>query len=328
MAMQESKSKQIGNITSGGEAIHRKVVATCCAVLGISFAAYFLLFGYLFDIDSPLIGGPKRLLIEDNVGRLSITRAFDSLELFFDDEFSLGNGHQVVRIKDGIDRLLAPAEYEVRQSSNRKGLTVQLKNRDSSVGEMRLFIRFKGSTQGDFPTKKFINTIVLDRQEVSLTSFYQHFLNLKQSNVLYYKSFTIQNISNYLARTSGMQLLVAVTAILIFLLAGQVIVFFLTVMEHLLSKDTLQFGKHARIPINWLDIVSEDYSTFLGFLGTALSLWLALEQSSMDFSNFFQLLELIKYAVFTTVLGLLIRTIYGIRKFIYDISAKEKGSDQ
>lgn len=79
----------------------------------------------------------------------------------------------------------------------------------------------------------------------------------------------------------------------------------------------MEIGENASIPINWLDIISERYSTFLGFLGTVVSLWVALERSGMDFSNFFELLDILKYAVFTTVLGLVTRSIYGMREFLY-----------
>lgn len=330
MKEQKAKSNQTRNIAPDSETTHRKSVAKWCAILSVAFAVYFLLLGPFIDIDSPLIGGPKRLLIEDNIASLSINRGFSSLELFLDDDFWLGDGHRIVRIQDGTSTLLGPTDYEVRQSSDRRALTVQLKDKAGFVGETRLFIQFKGSDPGDFPTRKFVNTVVLDRQEVPLTSFHHQFLNLKQSRVQYYKSFTLQNLSSCLARTLGVQLLYVVTALLVILLASQVIVFFGTITEDLLYKGTFQLGPQAKIPINWLDIVSEEYSTLLGFLGTVLSLWIALEQSSMDFSNFFQLLELIKYAVFTTVLGLLIRSIYGLREFVYRISrsSKTRGADQ
>jgi len=306
---------------------HQTTVAKWCAITSLMFCIYFFALCPFIDVESPLIGGPKRLLLESNYLQLSVLRNFDLIEIFFEDELQLSGSNQVIHISKNWYRVLEAKDYEITLGANNKSIKMKLLNKQPLAGGIKFFVYLRGDTQSSLPTKKFITSVLLDTKPVTLTEFYKQYLDVKQSNIKYYRSFAIENISSYLARTVGVQLLYTVTGLLIVLLVGQLIVFFGTIIEEIVFKDPLQFGKQARIPISWLDAVAEEYSTFLGFLGTVLSLWIALEQSSTDYSDFFQILAIIKYAVFTTVLGLLIRSIYGVREFWFkaniDVNTKD-----
>lgn len=117
----------------------------------------------------------------------------------------------------------------------------------------------------------------------------------------------------------------AITYILVVILAIQLVIFFLTMVESLLSKRDLQIGLGSISPIDIVDIISEDYAVIFGFLGTVLSMWVALETAGLDYSNFFEILDLVKFAIFTTVLGLIIKSIYGIREFVFKLQTKTGG---
>jgi len=220
-------ANQLEDKKGWGETKRKKIITTVFIVSSISFAVYFFLLGHLIDIDRPIIGGPKHLEISDNIGHMTIKRAFKSLELFFDEPFNLADGHQIVRVtKEGKFKVLTPINSEVRKSGDGKKLIIQLKDDNDSISDTRLFIIFRGSGRDDFPTRKYISKVMMDGKEISLTSFYKNDLDLGQSKINYYKSFTIQNLSNYGARKWGMPLLSIVMGILIILVAGQVIIFF------------------------------------------------------------------------------------------------------
>ena len=62
----------------------------------------------------------------------------------------------------------------------------------------------------------------------------------------------------------------------------------------------------------------------LGFLGTVTSIWIALELMDLFYSDFFQILQLMKVAIFTTVLGLFTKILYEIKEWYY---GKIRGSE-
>ena len=70
----------------------------------------------------------------------------------------------------------------------------------------------------------------------------------------------------------------------------QLIIFVLTFIYRIFTLNQINLAEEAVIPLKYFDIVSRDYAITIGFLGTVLSIWIALEVEGMDYSNFFQIL--------------------------------------
>ncbi len=261
---------------------------------------------------------------EDNVIRLSLKKKFSILEIYFKDNVTLSKGHQIFVVKEKTSPLMF-AKYEVASSPDKKSIQITIKDSKEISGWLTMYIYFKGVGSRDFPTRKYIKAISFDGSDVGITSFYNTFLIQEDSNLKYYKAFSIRNISNFLAIQYGQILIYAITYILVVILAIQLVIFFLTMVESLLSKRDLQIGLGSISPIDIVDIISEDYAVIFGFLGTVLSMWVALETAGLDYSNFFEILDLVKFAIFTTVLGLIIKSIYGIREFVFKLQTKTGG---
>jgi hypothetical protein len=299
----------------------------------LTFGAIIIIILYfivcqIIDSDKTIIGGPKYLVNEDNVLRLSLKKRFNILEIYFTDDVNLSKGHQIFVVKEKISPLMF-SDYEVISSSDKKSVQITVKDSKEISGWIELYIYFKGVGARDFPTRKYIKAISFDGDDIGITYFYKTLLNHEASNLRYYKAFDINSMSNYLAVNFGKKLIYSITFFLIVILAVQLFIFFLTTVKSLLSKKDLQLGLGSKSPmntINIIDIISEEYAVIFGFLGTVLSMWVALETSGLDYSNFFEILDLVKFAIFTTVLGLIIKCIYGIREFVFKLETTEGGN--
>jgi hypothetical protein len=285
-------------------------------LLIVGVFAYFLI-GQLFNFDSILIGGPKYLLIEDNFLSVGINRSFSKLELFFREPVRVGKNNEVLKQKNSQREPIKAENYTITSSTDNKAISVNIK--EDINGTIYIKINFSALSVGGFPKKKYIKNVILDGNEIGLTKFFNSFIDQRDGNIEYYKSFDLKNISSILAEQYGSWLFYTVSLILVVLLTIQFIVFFVTVIESFFSEKAIKIGENAIFPLNLIDTVSRDFSVFLGFLGTIVSIWTALEISDFDYSNFFQILGIIKMAVFTTVLGLLVRILYSIREFVFNL---------
>ena len=161
---------------------------------------------------------------------------------------------------------------------------------------------------------KKIKSVHFDSQKIGITDFNNNYI--VDSNLVYFRSYHFSNISSYMAEKYGQLLLRIVSIFLLILLISQLFLFFFTIIESIIKKESLIVNDHPILMIKAIDYVSKNYAIILGFLGTVLSIWITLELSMHDYSNFFQILDIIRLAIFTTVEGLLIVTIYSIREFV------------
>lgn len=265
-----------------------------------------------WDTDSEIIGGPKYLYVQDNVIILTIVKSFEILEIEFKEPIDLSKKHNIYIIDNDKNTILKENEYKIN-SINSKLIRINILN--NLFGKISIHLNLSGSEKGAFPKRTFIKEIKLDKKVIGLKTFYSDFLEQNQSNAYYYKSFDMQNISNFLAMQIGNTLLSVIIYSLSILFVFQLIIFIVTFIYRIFTLNQINTAEKAIMPFKYFDIVSRDYAITFGFLGTILSIWIALEVEGMDYSNFFQILATIKKAVFTSVLGLLIKFVYSIREF-------------
>ncbi len=297
-------------------------------VLGlIVFIFVYFIVSELYDTDSTLIGGPKSLLLVDNVLSLSINKRVSIIEIYFRNKVYLSKGHHVYTVKDTITPL-APVVHEVLASRDNKSIQIKVNSTETTSGGLKAYVYFKGIGPMEFPTRKYIKSIALDGSVYSVTEFYDTFLNKNESNLKYYKPLTIKNLSNILALKAGPPSITLVMLILVVVLFTQFSLVWLTIIKSVIKKEDINLGENATFPINVIDIISEDYAIIFGFLGTVLSMWVALERSELDYSNFLEVLSLVKIAIFTTVMGLAIRILYGGRQFVFKLQNIIRGKQK
>jgi len=144
-------------------------------------------------------------------------------------------------------------------------------------------------------------------------NFYYNEINKNQSNIELYNAFDISNLSNFIARLIGKQAIIFLITILMILLICQMLLFIIFVLRQPPHVKEYFDNPEKNAPVTFVDKLSNEFAIPLGFLGTVVSIWVSLEEGYIDYSSFFQILEIIKLAIFTTVLGLSIKILCIIR---------------
>ncbi|MBW2643548.1 MAG: hypothetical protein JRC89_09310 [Deltaproteobacteria bacterium] len=271
------------------------------------------------DIDSVLVGGPKYLMVEDNHIILPINKKFSSLGLFFTEPVLLGIDNKIYIEKNGEGKkVLDDSKYKISSSSDNKVITINLNYKFDST--LFIDINFAGLTKGGFYKKRYIENIDIDTRDVSLSKFYNVYIDTNKTNLSYFKSLDLRNISTFLAENYGTLIFMADLWILISVFSIQFVLLFVTIIYSIIKQSSVKIGDDAIFPIKYIDMMARDFAVILGFFGTVVSIWTALEISQFDYSNFSQILGMIKIAVFTTVLGLGTRITYGIREFFFTLN--------
>ena len=286
-------------------------------LIAIIFVFLYYLIIQFVDIDSVLIGGPKYLMVEDNHINLPINKNFSSLELFFTEPVLLSKNHIIyIQKEEGEKKVLDSSEYKISGSSNNKVITIKLNPKFDPT--LFVDINFLNVISGGFSKKRYIKSIDIDGKDVSLSKFYNIYIDTDKTNLSYYKSLDLRNISSFLAENYGTLILMADLWVLISVFTIQLFLLFSTLVYSIFKPSSVKIGDNAIFPLKYIDMMARDFAVILGFFGTVVSVWTALEISEFDYSNFFQILAMIKIAVFTTVLGLGTRIMYAIREFFYE----------
>jgi hypothetical protein len=287
------------------------------ALSWIAWSLIILILVYIFicqkwDTDSGIIGGPKYLYIQDNVIILTILKSFEILEIEFKEDIELSDKHNIYLVTKDSKSIIEKDKYTITPLNKR---IIKVSIPSNLSGKISIRLNLAAAEFGAFPKRILIKEVRLDKKIVGLKTFHSDYLDEAESNTNYYKSFDIQNISNFLAMHIGNTLLSVIIYLLGIIFVFQLIVFVLTFIYRIFTLNQIKLAEEAFVPLKYFDIVSRDYAITIGFLGTVLSIWIALEVEGMDYSNFFQILNIIKKAVFTSVLGLLIKFIFSIREF-------------
>ena len=285
------------------------IMLTSTVLIGV-----YLIASSLWWVDNPVIGGRSKLMVQDSVLHLSLKPQFKILEIYFSEKFASSRDPQF----GTIAKIFSPFSSTDCTTSIIGNIMVRVAiiNDSAIKGQTDLIVYFRERGRGDIPKRRFIKSVRMDGKQINLKDFYENFLITDQSNVEYYKPLDIRNISNTLENIFGESLVLLVTFILLVMLGAQIFIIMMSFIKQLLPQLYTEVGGKAIFPVNWIDGFAKNYSMLFGFLGTILSIWVSSRDGNTDYGDFFQMLNMVKFAVFTTVLGLMVRIAYEVRVYL------------
>jgi len=319
MPSEPSGGKQFGMTRRRVEMVN-KITNILFMIIAVLLALFFTFFQKT-DKEFSILG-PRYLRCNDNIMRLVLNRSFKSLEFRFTDPVRLSRG-KITKYENGQS-----ISSDVKPIGDRI-IYISI-DRDTSTTNQRARIEliFSEYKKGNVPRRRQIREVLVNSNRISSYDFLSNYVAENSSNIELYKPFHFANVSNYLAEKYGNALLSVIKVFLLILLITQILILFYTFIESFISKESIIIEGHPVPFIRYIDMISKDYAVILGFLGTVVSIWVALEISGHDYSNFLQILDIIKTAIFTTVEGLVIVTVYSIRELVFNIESSNDGNEK
>jgi len=237
--------------------------------------------------------GFPRLQIRDNVLRLTLKTECRTIEFGLQEPLRvapnlIGNSHS-----QGVT---------LQRTKDWDRFTIVAPEGKSLNGE-QLLIQMSDSTVG-LPRRTYITDLRLDGRPESIPAFYNRLMVQTESNPVLYYPFQIKNLSSFVSEKIGASALWLILITLIGLAAYQFIMFLISVIWQPEQVKEFFEKEQTKRGASFLDELATRFAIPLGFLGTVVSVWYSLEQSDTDFASFAQMLEIIKVAIFTSVLGL------------------------
>lgn len=155
----------------------------------------------------------------------------------------------------------------------------------------------------DRPASREITDVFVDGQLVAPYDLLLRFLDRDRSTLVLHYPLAIGNISREVAHRAGPYLLIVAMGSLLSLALCQLILLLLTWWWR---PDTVKhyLGGHApagAVPL--VDRLSSELAIPLGLFGTIIGIWLALEQPGITYASFGEVLSILRFAIFSTVLG-------------------------
>jgi len=147
--------------------------------------------------------------------------------------------------------------------------------------------------------------IVLDDNHITSQLLYLTQIDRARSTLQVYFPFAMQNVSGELARSLGPVLMWLLMFALVLLLVAQWIIVFLRFKWIRDSAYGKQLSEH--VLITRLESIADTSAIPLGLFGTIVGIWMALEQPSVHFSSFAHVVQVLRSAVLTTVLGFAVK---------------------
>jgi hypothetical protein len=287
-----------------------RIIVWACAFLVAAYlcASYFATTtesgpeGQLY----PLTGEPK------------IVAPYDSLDIVFKSEmtdltltFELPIAGQIF-----VNGDYSTPDYNVGwDGKNRSSVSIKAARQDDA-GRKIGFRSVRLPSGRFFPTvreyRKALATVTVGEQTFTPYAFLSTVVVREDSNLELYYPLGPQNISSEIARRVGPSLVDAILYSLLFLAGSQILLLLATIKQpEVVSRYFKNFQDAKAVSI--IDMASNDFAIALGLLGTISAIWVALEQPGMDFSSFDRILDVLRKAVFTTVLGIATKMLCSLR---------------
>ena len=254
-----------------------------------------------------LFTGAPTLEVESNVLLLDVKSDAKKLEVHFTQGNLWPHVPPVLSAKDKKEVI----PYKL--TGNKDWFSIRANNSDS-LSDSRVNVSLSPESNAGNRKVYFIKKVLLDGQEVHLTDFYYNYLDKNNSNVRLFYPADLRNLSKVLAIKAGKALTTIVVAILLVLFSTQLLLYFVSFVWEPPEVSSYFQAPDTQKPVSILDSIAEEYSIPLGFLGTVLSIWFALENGANEFSDFYGILQILKIAIFTTVLGLATKVICTVRR--------------
>lgn len=288
---------------------YRIIVWACALLVGAYlFASYFA--------TTTEIGPEGELYLL--TGEPKVVAPYDQLDLVFKSEltdltltFALPIAGQVFANGD-----YSTPVYNVGwDGKNRSSVSIKAARQDDA-GRTIGFRSVRLPSGRLFPTvrtyHKALATVTVGEQTFTPYAFLSTVVVREDSNLELYYPLGPQNMSSEIARWVGPALVDAILYSLMFLAGSQILLLLATIKQpDVVSKYFKNFQDVKAVSL--IDKASNDFAIALGLLGTISAIWVALEQPGMDFSSFDRILDVLRKAVFTTVLGITTKMLCSLR---------------
>lgn len=256
----------------------------------------------------PLITGRARVVVSDDILTLHLKSKVHQIVLSF---------NQPLAGQVFLANPVQAAQYEVKWDPEmRHSVTIQasslLANKAPEGFSAAVFSVGRLFSTPDFSEREIVAATV-DGRSLTPYDFLTKILIRDESSVSLYYPFALQNISRECAHAFGNLLIYGILGILLLLAIAQILLLLGATWAQPESVSFYFSNRATNEAVTFVDSVASDYAIPLGLLGTITSIWVALEQPSINFASFEQILGTLRLAVFTTVLGLVIKIVCMIR---------------
>lgn len=202
--------------------------------------------------------------------------------------------------------------YKVNLSTERDWLTIKAIDK-KSLQNIPLALTLSDPKKAGYIPKRYVKTVRIDHNQHPIPDFSYNVLSLDSSNTVLYYPFHFMSLSGYLANTFGYHFMFLIVLALLVLFLCQIILFTVSICYQPQQAKNYFDKPEENIAITFIDSVADRFAIPLGFLGTVVSVWYSLEEPGTDYRSFVQILEIVKIAIFTTVLGLTTKVLCIIR---------------
>ncbi|MBW2321101.1 MAG: hypothetical protein JRF31_09725 [Deltaproteobacteria bacterium] len=261
------------------------------------------------DIDSKwsiLFTGHPRLQIRHNVLKLEFKVDSSTIEF----QFTKPLTEKVKPLSPKDHNLI----YAINMSTERDWLTIKaLKGK--SLQNIPLAFSLSDPEKPGYFVKRYISTVKVNGAPYSVSKIYKNLLRLGSSNVYLYYPFQLSNLSGFLANTFGSKFVYLIISLLLVLLICQAFLFAVSIVWQPDQVKDYFDNPEPGTAVTVIDSIANRFAIPLGFLGTVASVWYSLEGAETDYRSFVQILEIVKIAIFTTVLGLSIKILCILRGY-------------
>ncbi len=191
--------------------------------------------------------------------------------------------------------------FNTSLSDDKKWIRLKVAN-GATIADKIITIDFDNHSKNFSRNRYFIDTIKVDGKYVEVYDFVSK--DITKTNLKLHIPRSFSNISKNIANDYGENIIEIIKFILIVLLSTQTLLYLIGFVWE--PEEISNYFKNVNPDDETLivDSISRKYSIPLGFLGTILSIWVALEINQEFLTDFNSVLEIFKGGIFTTVLGL------------------------
>lgn len=259
------------------------------------------------NLNFNFITGDPLLMVNYNLIDFRVKTSANKIELFFKEPLN----HEPIQINKRDES----SNYQISSSSEKDLITIK-SNAPKGLQNQHIIIRLDGYEDSGIITKRFIRKIKINDYEESIIDFiHDDISNINKSVSIYYE-YSLWNLSNIAAKYFGFSIVSLILLILLILFACQLLLLPISVgWQPEVVKDYFRDNEKGKA-IFIIDELANNFAIPLGFLGTVTSIWHSLEISVIDYSNFSQVIEILKIAIFTSVLGLSTKMICTLRAYL------------
>lgn len=253
-----------------------------------------------------LFTGTPRVVQSTDILHLRFIRRVASVELVFSQPLD-GEGVTLPSRSAHLDAHWEPDTPRVLRFSESRGEPSD-DPEYNDAGEAGTLLQIEARMSRAFidhrPSSRELNAAIIDGQPVEPYELLDQFIDRDRSSLYLYYPLALGNLSNEAAHRFGPYLLAFVMGSLLSLAICQLLLAVITFRWSPTTVRRYLAGQADVGEVPLVDRLANEWAIPLGLFGTALGVWLALEQPGIAYASFADVLGILRFAIFSTVLGI------------------------